>query len=492
MKILMLGWEFPPRISGGLGTACHGLARALDRQGVEVVFVMPSKPTPKINTLIEHYTETSQHVHTEPPRWVVESVEKTDIRLVSIPANLSPYDPGPPPAEYHPVESQRTETHVHEIPGQTHVEHQVHHKTRVITTEDQYHGDLASEVQRFADEVAEIAASDHYEMIHAHDWMTFQAGLAARDAANCPLVAHIHSTELDRSGLSVNQFIYDHERRGVHLADQVIAVSHLTRNILVNHYGVRQNKVRVVHNAVEYDLPDIEPGPPLTRQEKIVLFLGRITHQKGPNYFVEAAKRVLDVMDNVRFIVAGTGDQAKAMIGHAAELGIGHRMLFTGFLEGDDVRRVFQMADLYVMPSVSEPFGIAPLEALANRVPVLISRQSGVSEVLTHVLKVDFWDTEEMANKIVAVLRHPPLQQVLREEGAIEVRRFTWDDVAARCQAVYETARHAKRISPNTALKQFNSDPLANRDPMASNDPIGDAFGPANGSAQATDPQADH
>jgi glycogen(starch) synthase len=441
MKLLMLGWEFPPRISGGLGTACHGLAHALDQQGVEVLFVMPRPPEPQLETITESFV--TSETHTNPSSWEIETVDKSDIRLVSIPASLSPYDPRPP--HVRAAESKSQETITHEIPGETHTQHHVYQKTRVIDRGAHYAGDLAGEVQRFADQVVEIASSDHFELIHAHDWMTFKAGLAARDAAGCPLVTHVHSTELDRSGLNVNPFIYDHERQGVHLADQVIAVSHMTRNILLRHYGADGKKVRVVHNAVQFELPDIPAGPPLTREEKIVLFLGRITAQKGPEYFLRAARRVLEFEDKVRFIIAGSGDQARAIIEQAAEMGIGHRVLFTGFLEGDDVRRVFQMADLYVMPSVSEPFGIAPLEALANRVPVLISRQSGVSEVLTHVLKVDFWDTEEMANKILAVLKHPPLQQILREQGSIEVRKFTWDDVATRCRDVYALAEGAWR-----------------------------------------------
>ncbi len=269
--------------------------------------------------------------------------------------------------------------------------------------------------------------------------MTFSAAIAAAEASGRRFIAHVHSTEFDRSGDHVNQRIYDVERAGVHAAHRVIAVSHLTRNILIEHYGVDPAKIEVIYNAVEH----VENGAPsqlapITRDEKLVLFLGRITMQKGPEYFLQAAKRVLERMENVRFVMAGSGDSARRMIEMAAEMGIGHKVLFPGFLKRDDVRRVFRMADLYVMPSVSEPFGIAPLEALANHVPVLISKQSGVAEVLMHALKVDFWDVDEMANKILAVLRHPPLQQVLRSHGAIEVRRFHWTDTAAACLQLYD------------------------------------------------------
>ena len=202
-------------------------------------------------------------------------------------------------------------------------------------------------------------------------------------------------------------------------------------------YGVADSKVEVVYNWVELD--PVERGVPVIEsKDKIVLYFGRITMQKGPEYFVQAAKRVLDVMDDVKFVVAGSGDLASSMIEMAADLGIGHKVLFTGFLRGDDIKRVFNIADLYVMPSVSEPFGIAPLEAMSHDVPALISKSSGVSEVLAHALKVDFWDVEEMANKIVAVLRHPPLRKALKDNGRFEVRALTWDGAASRCARVYE------------------------------------------------------
>jgi len=254
-----------------------------------------------------------------------------------------------------------------------------------------------------------------------------------------PLVVHIHSTEFDRSGEHVNQPLYDIERRGMHAADKIVAVSHLTRNIIISRYGVVGEKVEVVYNGVERDdsiaLNFDKVG--IRSDEKIVLFLGRITMQKGPEYFLMAAKKVLEVMDNVKFVMAGSGDMMGRIIEMAAAMGIGHKVLFTGFLHGDDVQKVFEMADLYVMPSVSEPFGIAPLEALNHDVPVLISKQSGVAEVLTHALKADFWDITEIANKVVAVLRYPPLHMTLREHGNFEVRKLTWEDSAKKCAGIY-------------------------------------------------------
>jgi len=311
-------------------------------------------------------------------------------------------------------------------------------------SQEQYGRELGQEVQRYARLATVIGRQEHFDVVHAHDWMTYPAGIAVSSVTGKPLVVHIHSTEFDRSGEHVNQMVYDIERKGLHFASRVIAVSHYTRNLVINRYGVPPEKVFVVYNAIDRDGHNIDAGRMAIRKdEKIVLFLGRITMQKGPEYFLSAAKKVLEVMDNVKFVMAGSGDMMNRMIEMAAQMGIGHKVLFTGFLRGDDVDRIFQMADLFVMPSVSEPFGLVPLEALRNDVPVIISKQSGVSEVLTHALKVDFWDTHEIANKIVAVLRHPPLQMTLREHGNFEVRKLSWKDAALGCMNVYQSATAA-------------------------------------------------
>jgi glycosyltransferase involved in cell wall biosynthesis len=306
-----------------------------------------------------------------------------------------------------------------------------------------YAGDMFNEVHRYAALAAELAKNEQFDIVHAHDWMTYPAGIVVSAITGKPLVIHVHSTEFDRSGEHVNQPIYDIERQGMEHADKVIAVSYYTRSIIIGRYGISGDKVEVVHNGVERDnndnnndWPSLDSG--IKKGEKIVLFLGRITMQKGPEYFLLAAKKVLEIMDNVKFVMAGSGDLMHRTVEMAAELGIGHKVLFTGFLRGDDVRMIYRMADLYVMPSVSEPFGIAPLEALNNDVPVIISKQSGVSEVLTHALKVDFWDVNEIANKIVAVLKYPPLQITLRDQGGSEVRKLRWKDSAAKCMKIYE------------------------------------------------------
>jgi glycosyltransferase involved in cell wall biosynthesis len=299
---------------------------------------------------------------------------------------------------------------------------------------------MYGEVHRYAAIAAELALDDDFDVIHAHDWMTYPAGIAVAALKGRPLIVHVHSTEFDRSGEHVNQMVYDIERQGFHAADKIIAVSHFTKNIIISRYGVSGDKVEVVHNGVQRSNGN---GASLTEagiesDEKIVLFLGRITMQKGPEYFLQAAKRVLELMDNVKFVMAGSGDLMHRSIELAAQLGIGRKVLFTGFLRGEQVQKIYKMADLYVMPSVSEPFGIAPLEALNHAVPVIISKQSGVSEVLTHALKVDFWDIDEMANKIIAVLKYAPLSSTLRDYGNYEVRKLRWCDSAAKCAKIYQ------------------------------------------------------
>ncbi len=447
MKVLMLGWEFPPYISGGLGTACYGLTRGLDSAGVKVDFVLP----------VSLPQDAGRHVTFRTPANLATGAgecagrNKTAFRGVTmhvLPAFLQPYAtpegfadtmemleqmrlPGGPMGDVMPVGAPPAGGAVGAPPA--------------AGEAVGYDGDLMGQVQRYASLAVELSWAETFDVIHAHDWMTYPAGLAVAAHSGRPLVVHLHSTEFDRSGENIHQQIYDIERVGMHGADKVICVSYLTRGIALNRYGVNPEKVEVVYNAV--DLPDGKAvgTDPIARDEKIVLFLGRITMQKGPEYFLQAAKKVLGKFKKVRFVIAGSGDLISQSVSLAAELGIGKHVAFTGFLRGDDVGRIFRMADLYVMPSVSEPFGIAPLEAISHNVPVIISNQSGVSEVLTHVLKVDFWDIDDMANKIVAVLRHPPLQRVLRQQGQIELRKLSWKDSAKKCKKIYKELIQAKK-----------------------------------------------
>lgn len=303
--------------------------------------------------------------------------------------------------------------------------------------EPNYGGDMFSEVGRYANEVVEIASDEQFDIIHAHDWMTYPAGIAVSQQAHKPLVVHVHSTEFDRSGEHVNQMVYDIERHGMHAAAKIIAVSNYTKDTIVRHYDVPAEKVETVYNGVECNASG-NGHTPLNKVNKIVLFLGRMTMQKGPEYFLAAAKKVVGVIDNVKFVMAGSGDMMHRTIELAARLGIGSKVLFTGFLRGEDVDKAYQMADLYVMPSVSEPFGISSLEAMRQNVPVLVSKTSGIAEAVTHALKVDFWDINEMANKIVAVLKRPPLQATLAKNGYWEANRFRWEDSAQRVMKIYD------------------------------------------------------
>jgi glycosyltransferase involved in cell wall biosynthesis len=471
MRILMLGWEFPPFISGGLGTACFGLTRALDRLGQRVMFVLPRAVTTSSDSHVEMVTPEPDAQDSVPEKAIVLTKTSRSERLVrestawhkikgfesaeflGVPSAVtSPYGEGGPGGSGGSGElgglyrlsgvvgdELLAEIKALQDAGVSVSESWIASGGTIQQLAGNYQGDVLTAAQQYAKLVVRLCRHRRFDVVHAHDWMTYPAGMALARVTGKPLVTHIHSTEFDRSGEHVHQAVYDIERRGMHAAMKVIAVSQLTKKVVASRYGVDGKKIEVVYNGIESDESPRLDGLKIRAGDKIVLFLGRITMQKGPEYFIAAAKRVLEKIDNVKFLVAGSGDLARRMIELAAEMGIGHKVLFTGFLRGKDVERVFQMADLYVMPSVSEPFGIAPLEAVVNGTPVLISKQSGVSEVLTHALKVDFWDVDEMANKIVAVLKHPPLRQTLREHGEMDVRRLTWEGAAERCLQVYRS-----------------------------------------------------
>jgi glycosyltransferase involved in cell wall biosynthesis len=301
-----------------------------------------------------------------------------------------------------------------------------------------YGENLLQEVARYALVGAQIARDSDFDLIHAHDWLTYSAGVAAKQATGKPLVVHMHATEFDRSGESVNQRVYDIERAGMEAADRVITVSNLTRNIVIERYGIDPAKVITVHNAVEpVEKPDAEKTEKHV-PEKIVTFLGRVTFQKGPEYFIEAAYKVLQRDPNVRFVMAGTGDLLEKMIRRVAQLKISTKFHFTGFLRGDNVDKMFAMSDVYVMPSVSEPFGISPLEAMRSNVPVVISKQSGVAEILHHALKVDFWDIDAMADAIYGLLQYKSLPEMFSKYGAMEVDNLKWENAARHIKTVYE------------------------------------------------------
>ncbi len=437
MRVFMLGWEFPPHISGGLGTACYGMTKGLDEIGVEVCFVLPTAVP----------LAAASHVEFRSPANLTEDAKGRPFQNVEfhqVDAVLQAY--ATPEGFEQSIRKMVKRQRQLATGGRARRKAQAAEALASLPSGTfaqgggaQYSGDLMEQVGRYAQLAVWVSDRERFDVIHAHDWMTFPAALAVATATGKPLVVHIHSTEFDRSGRNINQQIYDIERAGMHGADRVICVSYLTRSMVIKRYKVPPTKVDVVYNAVELPGADELEMPPIRHNEKIVLFLGRVTMQKGPEYFLQAAKKVIAKYPNVRFVMAGSGDMIARCIQMAADLKLGSHVTFTGFLRGQDVDKIFQMADLYVMPSVSEPFGIAPLEALSHNVPVIISKQSGVSEVLKHALKVDFWDIDEMANKILAVLRHPPLQRVLRDHGHIELQKFSWLDSAKKLMGIYQT-----------------------------------------------------
>jgi glycosyltransferase involved in cell wall biosynthesis len=393
MKVLMFGWEFPPFNSGGLGTACYGITKALSKKGVSIDFVLPRS-----------IDVNEEFIH-------VISANLPTIRITAVDSLLTTYM-----THRSYWEAFR---HLKDNPG--------------------YSPDLVGEVLRYAQVAREIAGSSRYDVIHCHDWMTLLAGKEAKKISGKPLVSHIHSTEADRSGgLGNNPEIFRIEKEGIESADRIIAVSNFTKEKIAQSYGVEEEKIDVVYNGVERQAFEEAPQVPNPFNKKIVLFLGRLTLHKGPDYFLRAAKKVLSKRQDVIFVISGSGDMEHKLIEQACRMGIGAHVFFTGFVKDRQLARIYKMANLYVMPSVSEPFGITALEALASGTPVLLSNQSGASEVVHHCLKVDFWDTDEMAGKILSLLENKDLEKCLRHNCAGDVSRLDWETAADRIMGIYE------------------------------------------------------
>ncbi len=421
MKVLMFGWEFPPHITGGLGTACFGMTKGLMNNDVDVTFVVPrayGDESEDIRLLSASDVNLDVHNKIFQEYW-------NHLDYIEINSTLIPYAGE---EEYYRI------TRKHEL----HSEENESVFSKKFSFSGKYGASLMDEVKRYALIAAQVAANQEFDIIHAHDWLTYEAGISAKKVSGKPLVVHMHATEFDRSGEHINQQVYDIERRGMEAADRVIAVSNLTREIVIEKYGIDPAKVVTVHNAVEPNDKQVFAGLERGVKEKIVTFLGRITFQKGPEYFIEAAYKVLQRDDNVRFVMAGSGDMLVKMIKRVAELKIATKFHFTGFLKGDEVDQMFALSDVYVMPSVSEPFGISPLEAMRSNVPVVISRQSGVSEVLNHALKVDFWDIDALADSIYGLLHYDGLSSMFKALGKVEVDNMKWDNASAKVKDVYQ------------------------------------------------------
>lgn len=422
----MFGWEFPPHIAGGLGTASYGLTRGLAKHGIEVIFVVPKAYGDEdqrfVRVVNASEIETPFGDTREQDVW-----EK--LTFIHIDSNMVPYV-APVEFDSHAEEYRRT--------GRTSLDKEGW--TERYSFSGKYGANLMEEVARYAMVAAQVARNlaGQFDLIHAHDWLTYYAGIAAKRVSGKPLVVHMHATEFDRSGEHVNPQVYDIERAGMTEADRVIAVSNLTRNIVIEKYGIPASKVVTVHNAVRFSAKDARPQERGV-SDKIVTFLGRITYQKGPDYFVEAAAKVLRKTRNVRFVMAGSGDMLKHIVRRVAKLGIADRFHFTGFLKGDEVQRMFALSDVYVMPSVSEPFGISPLEAMRSNVPVIISKQSGVAEVLDYAIKVDYWDVDALADAIYGLVKYPALAEMATEKGLSEVTNLKWENAAGEVANVYRS-----------------------------------------------------
>lgn len=398
MRVLMLGWEFPPYIAGGLGTACHGLAHALTKQGVQVDFMLPHASAKRSNKSFRIISASEVPIIKSKVSKAMTGLDRLESEYLQktsfISRSLYPFSGG-------------------------------------------YGKKLYEEVYWYTRAIETIAKSGKFDVIHAHDWLTYPAGIAARAISGKPLVVHVHATEYDRSP-KINPTIFYLEKLGMRSAQAVLAVSDFTRRKIVSRYGIPTGKVVVSYNGAGNKRS--KDRAPRYLKEKVVTFLGRITWQKGPEYFIEAARKVLDVNDNVRFVMAGNGDLLSNMILKVARLKMSSKFHFTGFLKGAQVDRILGMSDVFVMPSVSEPFGIAPLEAMKSGVPVIVSRQSGVSEVLSSAIKVDFWDTDALSNAINGLLLYPSLVREIRKEGESNLRDLTWSRAAAVVNSTYRAA----------------------------------------------------
>lgn len=427
MRVLMFGWEFPPHIAGGLGTACYGIVKGLSHCGVSTMFVMPSASGDEDQSAAQIINASDVPVQITDTMNVDDFLDK--VQFVHIGTNMVPYLD---PAEFHTLVEEDRRRQVRDFSV---------HYGHTYKFSGKYGSNLMEEVARYAMVGGTIVMThkDEFDVIHAHDWLTYMAGIAAKRLSGKPLVVHVHATSFDRSSdNNIDTRVYDIEKRGMEAADKVITVSDLTRNIVITKYGIDPSKVVTVHNAVDFSgrsNVNVERGV----KDKVVTFLGRITFQKGPEYFIEAAAKVLKRCDNVRFVMAGSGDMMNRSIRQVARLGISDRFHFTGFLRGKEVQEMFALSDVYVMPSVSEPFGISPLEAMRTGVPSVISKQSGAAEVLKYAFKVDFWDVDAMADEIYALLKYPALANFASKYGFDEVNTLKWNNAAVKIKNVYES-----------------------------------------------------
>lgn len=416
LKILMFGWEFPPYNSGGLGVACEGLVTGLASLGAKITFVLPKK--------LDYNCQSCRFVYTG--SCLGKETYPAGVDAIEIDSPLSPY-----------LTSESYDR-----------EYALYADRYIAAGRGVWRKDMVGEVMRYAAQVRDIAMREDFDIIHSHDWLSLPAGIEAKKITGKPLVFQVHATEYDRVGANcLNRDICAIEKQGLEEADVAVAVSDYTRRKIVDCYHIDKKKIEVVPNAVDHSKYKASFAADFSglkkSGKKIVLFVGRLTFQKGPDYFLRAAQKVSRLDSDVMFVFSGAGDMERWLIEESANLGISDKVVFAGFLRGNDLARLYQMADLYVMPSVSEPFGITSLEALANGTPILVSRQSGVAEMVSHCLKVDFWDVDQIAGKIMAVVKYPALRDTLHYNGSAEVNNFTWRKSAQKCVNVYNRVMRA-------------------------------------------------
>ncbi len=442
IKVLTFGWEFPPHITGGLGTACYGLTKSLLDQGTDILFVVPRAHGDEELNLINASEVLVKHEAFTPGKKPIRSTSsRTEMRVIPVSSAIKPYTSSVGP----PLEAIEEWNYIIEKSAATSAKQP---STRTVGKKYKFSGtygpSLFQEVLRYGEVAGAIAGEHHFDVIHAHDWLTFPAGIEAKRTTHKPLIVHVHATEYDRAGARhADPRVLSIEKEGMQKADRIVAVSEWTKNILISKYGIRKEKISVVHNGItsEKKKSPADAAPRLGKH--MVTFLGRVTYQKGPQYFVEAARKVLEKFPHTHFVVGGAGDLLPQIMERVAALRLSSSFHYTGFLKGHQVEQVWSVTDVYVMPSVSEPFGIAPLEAIQAGVPVILSNQSGVSEVMPHAIKTDFWDTEALAAAICSVLKHKALAKTLKTKARESLKKITWERAARKLNRLYHEV-HAK------------------------------------------------
>lgn len=375
MKVLTLSWEFPPKIVGGLGVVVYNIVKHLLNKGIQTKVILPSDPENK-----------------EMSNIIIPVFKKLEFK-------------------YGVYES-------------------------ILFDEETVEGkSFFDVVNAYAERVAKVCKHLNFDIIHAHDWLTFKAAMKLKKITGKPFIAHVHSTEFDRAGGKYgNPKVHEIEYYAFHNADKIIAVSNRVKNWIVNEYYVSPEKIEVVYNAIEKI-----PKPKEKTSKRVVLYVGRLSLMKGPDYFLRAAKKVLEKEKNAHFVIVGQGEMMHELMEEACALGIADKVLFTGFIDREMlVNKFYKYADVFVMPSISEPFGLTALEAIANKVPVIVSKQSGISEVVKNCLKVDFWDVNEMANKIIALLKHKPLKETIAERSLREIEKLSWEKQVDEIIRIYK------------------------------------------------------